>query len=118
MPTRCDASLCSARRRVATHAPISVMAVVPMITVRPRRLDRIGRIGRLDAEQPLNAANDAAHGTADDRTDRPRSLSAFLNAVRNAARDTLRLRRQGAGQGRDDRACQYDMKLHATNPSD
>ena len=89
-----------------------------MIAVDRPPFDRIGRVGRLDAEQPLNAANDAAHGTADDGANRAGSLSAFLNAVRDAARNTLRLRRQGTGQGRNDRACQYDMKLHATNPSD
>jgi hypothetical protein len=98
------------------HTPIGVMVPVPVMTVNVRPLHRISRIGWLNSEESLDAADDAANGATDDGTDRAGGLSALLNAMRYAARNALRLRREWAGQGRHDRACQYDVKLHATTP--
>lgn len=88
-----------------------------MMPVNPPPLHRIGGVSRRNAEQSLDAADDAAHRATDHGADRPRGLSARLGAMRYAARNTLRLRRQRTGQRGNHRARKYDVKLHATTLS-
>lgn len=109
------ASLQSAHRMMP-DVSIGVPAQVAMTPVNRPSLDRIGGIGRLDAEQPPDTANDTTDRAADHGADWPRGLSALLRALRYAAWNTLRLRRQRAAQRGNYRACKYDVKLHATTP--
>ena len=75
------------------YAPIGVVAVMPMVAIDRTPLHRIRRIGRLDAEQALNAADNAADNPSDHGSDRPSSLSTLISTMRDAAGNTLRLRR-------------------------
>jgi hypothetical protein len=101
------------------HVPIGVVAPVAMMPVnaRPRSLlHRIGGVSRRDAEQSLNAADDAADRAADYGADWSRRLPPDVSAMRRAAGNPLRLSRQWAGQRGKNRACKYNVKLHATTP--
>ena len=72
--------------------------MVPAIDVRLR----FGGIGnRMNSEQPVHAADDAADYSADEASDRSRGLTADISAVRDAVGNALRLCRKRTS----DRCC-------------
>jgi hypothetical protein len=62
-------------------------------------------IGGLDAEQSLDAADDAADRSADDGADWTGDPPPFTRTVRDAARNALSLRRERRCDGCCDYAC-------------
>lgn len=72
------------------------------VAMHPGRRLRVGSVGRLDAEQALDAADDTADRAADDGPDRSRGLATLIDTMRDAAGNTLRLRRERRSERRDD----------------
>ena len=77
------------------------------LTVGPRR--RIGEIGMsdvtlIDSEHAFDAADHAADRGADDGADRAGDPVTFMEPMRSATRDALRLRHHGSRKNRKNRA--------------
>lgn len=85
----------------------------PMMIDAGRRAVRIGRVDRADAEQPFDAADNAANRAADDASDRPRSVVADIGAMSNAVRDALSLRRERHSQCCEEGGSKQTAILHA-----
>jgi hypothetical protein len=87
------------------------------MTNHARRPFRISGIDRPDAEQAFDAADNAADGTADHGSDRPRGIHADRTAMHDAVGNALRPRRKRQGKccgDGGDRGTEPKMILHAT----
>src|SRR5262245_45022202 len=110
-----------ATRETSSVRVVPVMPGVAAVAIDRRRLDRIGRlVDVVDAEQAFDAADRAADGTADHGADRTGNATAFIEAVRGAAGDALRLRRhrraqQGHAGDHDMKSADAGMLKNATN---
>lgn len=71
-------------------------------------------IGRADAEQALDAADDGADRGADDGADRAGDPPAFIRTMDEAAGNALRLRRERKSDRGDEDAYTQHMRFHAT----
>jgi hypothetical protein len=71
----------------------------------------------LDAEERLDAPDDAANRCSNNRPDRTRDTIALSRAMLEAARETtLSLGRDRSRHGSDDDACTEDFRVHETTP--
>jgi hypothetical protein len=66
----------------------------------------------IDAEYAFYTADDAAHSAPYDRTDGTGNLPAFLDSVRNPARDALSARRKRQGERCGEYAADEQLDLH------
>ena len=93
------------------------MADVPLVAIDPRRRRGIGivfvvaGVVVVNAEDALEAADDATDCAADDGADRSGAAVAFIKAVRGAAGNALRMRR-GGGEDCNYRADDRNAKFH------
>jgi hypothetical protein len=105
-----------ARRRPVMNVPIRMPHPMP-VAIHMRRIVGISRIARRDAEQTLNAADNAANRAADHGPDRPRRVVADISAMRDAVGNTLRLRRERHGEHCGKSGRDQNVKFHATTLS-
>jgi hypothetical protein len=86
------------------------------MTIRPRRrrfrIVRVRRMPVVDAERAFDAADDAADRRADHGTDRARDAVAFMETMRGAARDALRLCRHRRREHCEEYASQNCSPFH------
>src|SRR5215475_15800339 len=99
-----------ATRETSSVRVVPVMPGVAAVAIDWRwRLDRIGRlVDVVDSEQAFDAADRAADGTADHGANRTGNATAFIEAVRGAPRNALRLRRHR--QAQQGHAGDHDVK--------
>jgi hypothetical protein len=85
------------------------------VAIDARLRDRIVGVGRLDAENALEAADDTTDRTTNNRADGSGRLISHIGAMRGAAGNALRIRGERRSKGRKGRkndGCKYDVELH------
>ena len=99
---------------MTAHVVMAMELVAPMV-MRPLRANiaHLRRRMGVDAEDAFNPSDHAADDAADHGANRPRLIIPHFGAMRDAARNALRLRRRGPeadhGENAKSKNCQFHM---------